>query len=127
MQWYSIGVTTRNPYNGPLLQREANYAKSDQVWYVMIKEGNCTACHHGCSKTLQWDLDHSPGNSFACAVLEKGELHLYHNGRDVGVAWEGLPIVQPLWEFVSLTNGWKVETNYIISTGKAAYILDQVH
>ena len=51
-------------------------------------------------------------------VLETGELHLYHNGRDVGVVWEGLPTDQPLWGFVSIP-GWKVEANYIIPKGEA--------
>ena len=67
---------------------------------------------------LQRDLDDLSGNTFGLAVSEKGELHLYHNGRDVGVAWEGLPTDKPLWGLVVLA-GWKVETNYIIAKGEA--------
>ena len=56
------------------------------------------------------------GNTFGLCVLERtGELHLYHNGRDVGVVWEGLPTAdQTLWGFVELLGGWKVEVNYIV-------------
>ena len=67
---------------------------------------------------LQWVLDGSSGNTFGVAVSVKEELHLYHNGRDVGVAWEGLPTDKPLWGFVIL-RGWKVETNYMIAMGEA--------
>ena len=49
-----------------------------------------------------------------------GELHLHHNGRDVGVAWEGLPTDQPLWGFV-LIGGIKVEANYVIPKGEAVW------
>ena len=66
---------------------------------------------------LWWDLDRSAGNTFGCDMSDTGELHLYHNGRDV--VWEGLPTDQPLWGFVILSGGWKVEVNYIIANGEA--------
>ena len=53
------------------------------------------------------------------SVLERtGGLHLYHNGRDVGVVWEGLPTDQPLWGVVDV-GGCKVEANYIIPKGES--------
>ena len=51
--------------------------------------------------------------------MKTGELHLYHNGRDVGVAFKGLPTDRPLWGFVNLHGGWKVEASYIIPKGEA--------
>ena len=118
LQPLCIGVTTESPDSGPLPQEWSDIANSDQHWYVMITISGCTAWHKGQRRVLQWDLDDSPGNTFGVAVSEKGELHLYHNGRDVGVAWEGLPTDKPLWGFVIL-RGWKVETNYIIAKGEA--------
>ena len=64
-------------------------------------------------------LDVSADNTFGCHVSETGELHLHHNGRDVGLAWEGLPTDRPLWGIVISDGGWKVEANYVIPEGEA--------
>ena len=121
LQFLCIGVTTKSPDSGPLPQKWNDIANSDQYWRVVIRSSSCTAHHKGQGqrRVLQWDLNRSPGNTFGVAVSEKGELHLYHNGRDVGVAWEGLPTDKPLWGFVDLPSGWKVETNYMIAKGEA--------
>ena len=119
LQFLCIGVTTKSPDSGPLLQGWRDIANSDQYWCVMIMTRDCTAWHNGQKRVLQWALDRSPGNTFGVAVSEEGELHLYHNGRDVGVAWEGLPADKPLWGFVSLSGGLKVEANYMIAKGEA--------
>ena len=47
-------------------------------------------------KDQNLDLDHSEGNTIGCCVSDKEELYLYRNERDVGVAWEGLPIYEQL-------------------------------
>ena len=117
LQSIGIGVTTNSPDSGPLPQGWDDIDSSDQ-WYVFIKIRGCVACHKDQERVLQWVLDRSAGNTFGCCVSKKGELHLYHNGKDVGVVWEGLPIDQPLWGFVSLC-GWKVEANYVIPKGEA--------
>ena len=119
LQWLAIGVTTKSPKSGLLPQRLGDIDSSDQYWDVLIESGDCVAYHRGQQRVLQWSLDGSAGNTFRCDVSEKGELHLYHNGRDVGVVWEGLPTDQPLWGFVILDGGWKVEANYIIPKGEA--------
>ena len=119
LQAIRIGVTTKSPDSGPLPQTYSDIANSDQYWYVLIRTSDCTMWHKRQERVLQWDLNRSPGNTSGVAVLEKGELHLYHNGRDVGVAWEGLPTDKPLWGFVRLRGGWKVETNYMIAKGEA--------
>lgn len=75
---------------------------------------------------LQWALDCSASNAFGCLVSGTGELHLYHNEKDVGVAWEGLPTDQPFWGFVRLRAGWTVETNYTIPKGEAVMYSDVV-
>ena len=113
-----IGVTTNNPDTGPLPHWD-DIDSSDQYWYVLTGHGGCEACHKGQVRDLQWVLDDSAGNTFGCNVLDTGELHLYHNGSDVDGVWEGLPTDQPLWGFVVLTGGWKVEANYIIPNGEA--------
>ena len=64
---------------------------------------------------LLWDLDRSVSNTFGCRVSHKGEFHFY--GRNVGVAWEGLPIYEQLWGFVGMVGG-KVEANYYLSKGE---------
>ena len=117
-----IGVTTEHPQSGPLPQGWGDVYRSDQYWYVLIRSGDCVAQHKGQDRVLQWVLDRSAGNTFGCCVLQTGELHLYHSGRDVGVALEGLPTDQPLWGFVSLC-GWKVEANYIIPRGEAGHVV----
>ena len=119
LQGLCIGVTTKSPDSGPLPQWWSDIVNSDQCWRVVIGTGGCTAQHKGQERVLQWDLDRSPGNTFGVAVSEKGELHLYHNGRDVGVAWEGLPTDKPLWGYVRLSGVWEVEANYMIVKGEA--------
>ena len=120
LQSLSVGVTTNNPNNGPLPQEWGDINSSDQYWCVVgIWSGSCAAWHKEQNRALQWVLDRSAGNTFGCEVSQKGELHLYHNGRDVGVALEGLPTDQHLWGFVVLDGGWKVEANYIIPKGEA--------
>ena len=114
-----MGVTTNKPDSGPLPQRWGDIHSSDQYWHVFIESGGCVPYHKGQKRVLQWDLDDSAGNTFGCDVSEKGELHLYHNGKDMGVVWEGLPTDQPMWGFVELSGGWKVEANYIIAKGEA--------
>ena len=111
-----IGVTTRDPDSGPVPSRMRIIASSDQYWY--IRSNGCTAWHNGEKRTKQWDLDYSTGNTFGCQVSGTGELHFYNNGRDVGVAWEGLPTDQPLWGIVEI-GGVKVEANYVIPKGEA--------
>ncbi len=66
---------------------------------------------------LPWDLDRSEGNTFGCRVSHKGQFYLYHNGRNVGVAWEGLPIYEQLWGFVGMVGG-KVEAYYMSTKGE---------
>ena len=112
---FGIGVTTNSPDTEPLPQ---DIRKSDQYWRVIIRKRDCEAWHKGQERVLQWALECSAGNTLSCRLLETGELHLYHNGRDVGVVWEGLPTDQPLWGFVSV-RGWKVEANYMIPKGEA--------
>ena len=123
LQYLGIGVTTNSPDSGPLPQCWDGIDRSDQYWHVYmfvdIGSDDCVAWHKGQQRVLQWDLDDSAGNTFGCDVSDTGELHLYHNGRDVGVVWEGLPTDQPLWGVVILSGGWKVEANYIIPKGEA--------
>ena len=121
-QWLVIGVTTKDPDRGPVPQRWDDVDSSDQYWYVIIWSDDCLAKHKGQQRRLQWLLDDSEGNTFGCHVSGTGELHLHHNGRDVGVALEGLPTDQPLWGFVSLQGGWKVEANYVIAQSEAVCV-----
>ena len=116
-----IGVTTNNPDSGPLPQGWDDFSRSDQYWYVFIRSSGCTAYHKGQNRVLHGVLDCSAGNTFGCRLLKTGELHLYHNGRDVGVVWEGLPTDQPLWGVVILNVDWKVEANYVIAKGEAVW------
>ena len=120
LQALSIGVTTKDPDSGPEPQWR-DIQNSDQYWCVNIWSDDCTAWHKGQSRKLQLVLDRSVGNTFGCQVSVTGELHLHHNGRDVGVAWEGLPTDQPLWGFVNLP-GYKVETNYVVAQGEAVCV-----
>ena len=115
-----IGVTTNNPGTGPLPQRWSDIDASNKYWYVLIRSHECIAYHKEQERVLQWVLDDSEGNTLGCCVLERGELHLYHNGRDVGVVWEGLSTDQPLWGFVCI-GGMKVETNFISAKGEAVW------
>ena len=122
LQWFpiAIGVTINKPETGPQPQGWNDIDSTDKYWYILISTGNCVAFHKGQSRELQWVLDRSAGNKFSCCVSDKGELHLYHNGKDEGVVWEGLPTDQPLWGIVDLP-GWKVEANYIIPKGEAVW------
>ena len=119
LQCLAIGVATNSPNSGLLPQELTDTHSSDQYWHVVIKRSNCAALHQGQRRVLQRDLDDSAGNTFGCDVSDTGELHLYHNGRDVGVALKGLPTDQPLWGFVDIDGGWKVEAIYSIPNGEA--------
>ena len=121
LQWLVIGVTTKDPDIGPVPRTWGDIASSDQYWTVIIKSGRCVARYKGQSRKLQWVLDRSAGNTVGCQVSGTGELHLHHNGRDVGVAWEGLPTDQPLWGIVDLP-GYKVEANYVIAQSEAVCV-----
>jgi len=113
-------VTTKDPDNGPVPQGWSDIEHSDQYWYLVIGGGFvCSAWHKGQVTEMQWFLDRTAGNTIGCQVLETGKLHLCHNGRDVGVAWGGLPTDQPLWGFVEI-GGLKVEANYVIPKGELA-------
>ena len=120
LQGLHIGVTTKDPDSGPVSGLD-DITSSDQYWTVVIWNEVCAAWHEGHRKELQWVLDRSAGNTFGCQVSETGELHLYHNGRDVCVPWEGLPTDQPLWGFVEIGGGIKVEANYVIPKGEAVW------
>ena len=118
LQVLRFGVTTKDPDSRPVPQRWRD--SSDQYWTVIISSDGCTAWHKGQYRRLHWVLDYLTGNTFGCQVSGTGELHLYHNGRDVGVAWEGLPTNQPLWGFVNI-RGWKVQADYVIPKGGAVW------
>ena len=110
-------MTTKDPDN---IQGWRDFLIRDQYWYFLIANGFvCSAWHNLQDTEMQWAVDCSAGNTFGCRVLETGKLHLCHNGRDVGVAWEGLPTNQPLWGFVEI-GGLKVEANYVIPKGELA-------
>ena len=113
LQVLYIGITANSPDSGPLPQW-GDINGNAQYWHVLIKTSGCTAHHKRQQRLLPWVLDRSAGNTFGCHVLKTGDLHLYHNGRDMGVALKGLPTDQPLWGFVIL-HGWKVEANYAIA------------
>ena len=130
LQGLVIGVTTKDPERGPVPRRWENIYSSDQYWAVLIRRDDCTTRHkcNGCTawhegqlRELQGVFNDSAGNTFGCHVSGTGELHLYHNGCDVGVAWEGLPTDQPLWGFIEIGGGIKVETNYVIPKGEAVW------
>ena len=118
LQVLIIGVTINNPDTGPLPQSWDDIENSDQYWSVLIRLGDCAVWHKGQKRILKRELDRSAGNTFGVCVLSTRTLHLYHNGRDVGVVWEGLPTDQPLWGFVSIPH-CEVEANYIIPKGEA--------
>ena len=119
LQGLVIGVTTKDPDSGPVPDW-GDITSSDQYWSVYIWSGSCTAWHEGQYRKLQWVLDYSAGNTFGCHVSGIGGLHLHHNGRNVGVAWEGLPTDQPLWRFMEI-GSFKVEANYAIPKGGAVW------
>ena len=121
LQVLCIGVTTTDLDSRPLPQRWGGIDRSDQYWTVFIDCNDCTAWHKGQQRRLQWVLDRSVGNTFGCHVSGTGELHLHHNGRDVGVACEGLPTDQLLWGVVHIP-GYKVEANYVIAQSKAVCV-----
>ena len=121
LQAPGIGVTTKDSDSGPVPQGWYDIDSSDRYWYVLVRSNGFRAKHNGQSRRLQWVLDDSAGNTFGCQVSGTGELHLHYNGRDMGVAWEGLPTDQPLWGFVVLP-GYKVEANYVIAQSEAVCV-----
>ena len=121
LQVFRFGVTTKDPDSGPVPQEWDVIDSSDQYWTVYIESDGCRAKHKRQARKLQWALDRSEGNTFGCHVSGTGELHLHHNGRDVGVAWEGLSTDQPLWGFLVLRL-YKVEANYVIAQSEAVCV-----
>ena len=117
LQSLIIGVTTEDPETTRVPQEWGDIRRG-QHWYVRSLKTRCRANHKGQERELHWVLDRSAGNTIGCCVLETGELHLYHNGRDVGVAWKGVPTGQPLWGFVEMRS-WKMKVDYIIPKSEA--------
>ena len=120
LQGHVIGVTTNDPDSGPVSWGWGDITTSDQYWDVIINSSGSNAWHKGQYRDLHRVLNRSAGNTFGCHVSETGELHLHHNGRDVGVAWEGLPTDRTLWGFMEI-GGLKVEANYVIPKGEAVW------
>ena len=120
LQDLGIGMTIRSPDCKPLPFSWNDISSSDKYWYVLIRNSDCLV-YHKWQEREDWDLDRSAGNTVSCAVSENGEFHLYHNGRDVGVVWEGLPTDQPLWGFVLLRGHWAVKASCIIPKGEAVW------
>ena len=118
LQDFGIGMTIKSPDSGPLPYWWKDISNSDQYWYVLIRNGDCLVYHNG-QERERWDLDRSAGNTVSCAVSENGKLHIYNNGRDVGVACKGLPTDQPLWGVVLLRGHWAVKATCIIPKGEA--------
>ena len=118
LQGLIICVTTNSPESGQLPKTWHDIVYSNKYWYIVIRPGDFIVCHGGQQRVLQWALDDRAGNTFGCCILKTGELHFYHNVRDLGVVWEELPTDQPLWGAVCLC-GWKVEANYVIPKGEA--------
>ena len=121
LQWLHIGVTTKDPDSGPVpgfgdIVTVGDIDSSGQYWRVYILSDSCTAWHKEQERRLRWVLDYSAGNTFGCQVSGTGELHLHHNGRDVGVAWKGLPTDQPLWGFMEIGD-WRL----VIPKGEAVW------
>ena len=121
LQGLVIGVTTKDPDSEPVSWEWGNIISSDQYWSVFISSAGCNAWHKGQRRDLHRVLTRSAVNTFGCQVSGTGELHLHRNGRDVGVAWEGLPTDQPLWGVVTISGGWKVKANYINPKGEAVW------
>ena len=119
LQVFAIGVTTKDPDSEPVPQ-EWSDIDNDQFWYCMFGIGACAAWHNAQERLLYWDLDRSVGSTFGCHVSGTGELHLHHSGRDVGVAFKGLPTDQPFWGFVDVCD-LMMEADYIISNCEAVW------
>ena len=113
-------MTTRDPDSGPVQHLWNEIDSSDQYWLVNVRSESCIAKHRGQRRLLPWARSYSAGNTFGCHVSGTGKLHFCHNGRDVGVAWEGLPTDQPLWGFMEIS-GWMVEAKYLVPKGEAVF------
>ena len=114
-----IGVTTKGPHSGTVLQSLDDFTKSDQHWYVKIDSPDYTIRHKGQKGRLPWKLESSQGKTAGCWVSENGEFHLCCGELDIDdVMGKGLPTDRPLWGFVALKGAWKVEANYKVAMPK---------
>ena len=109
----NIGVTTKGPDSGLMLEALGPYAESDQHWYVKIGRRRLSAEQKGQLGQLPWELEFSQGRTVGCWVSKNGDFHLCCGKTDVDdVVGRGLPTDRPLWGFVALIGAWKVEANY---------------
>ena len=114
-----IGVTTKGPDSGPVLQRLSDFTKSDQHWYVKIDSRLYATQHKGQQGRLPWEVNSSKGRTVGCFVSENGEFHLCYGESGIDdVMGKGLPTDRPLWGFVALKKDWKVEANYTVAVTK---------
>ena len=114
-----IGVTTKGPHSGPVLQRLDDFTLSEQHWYVKIDSHVYTTEYKGQQGRFPWELDSSKGKTVGCWVSENGEFHLCCGEPDIDdVMGERLPTDRPLWGFVALKGAWKVEANYKVAMPK---------
>ena len=73
--------------------------KNDKQYWFM--SGN-TSYHNGEERKMKWELNVTGGDTFGCSVKENGKFCVYKNGKELGVAWEGLPTDQPIWAFTDV-------------------------
>ena len=89
--------------------------QNDNQYWCM--RGN-TSYHNGEKRKMKWELFVTGGDTFGCSIKENGKFSIYKNGKELGVAWEGLPTDQPIWAFVSVMNYGTLITDYIAVDGE---------
>ena len=85
----------------------------NQYWYTIVN----TSHHNSEERKMKWELIVTGGDTFGCCVKEDGKFYIYKNGKELGVAWEGLPTDLPIWAFITNVNG-TLRTDYIAVDGE---------
>ena len=97
------------------IPNEWHDVQNDNQYWCMRGD---TSCHNREKRKMKWELNVTGGDTFGCSVKEDGKFYIYKNGKELGVAWEGLPTDQPIWAFVSVMSYGTFRTDYIAVDGE---------
>ena len=101
-----FGLTTSPPDTASLFEwlTSAIYLPDYWVWFYSHVWNN------GNQIRVQFNIEESGGSNLkvgqtlGMAVFPNGDLHVYVDGRDVGMPWKNLPTDKPLYGVVGLEN-----------------------
>ena len=101
-------MTTRDPQFG--LPKDLEEIKNSEEFFMSyVGQYSTKLIHGGVEKKAPFD--YNPRNSWGCSIKD-GKLFIYGDGKEMGVAWEGLDRAQPYWAWTNVPPGYSLVIDY---------------